>query len=58
MPYKKVSEYSCKKLFYKIINQNFNGISINSYSNIDNEIENLKGDKFVAKVDVGEKKER
>ena len=56
MPYKKVSEYSCKKLYYKYVNKNFNGISINSNSDIFTEFEKLIGNKFVAKVDVGEKR--
>ena len=56
MPYKKVSEYSCKKLFFKSLDREYNGIHININSDINSEFNKLKGNKFVAKVDVGEKR--
>ena len=56
MPYKKVSEYSCKKIFHKYLNSEYNGVSINNIDQLNQDMAILKDKKLVAKVDVGEKR--
>ena len=56
MPYKKLSEFSCKKIYYDQINVNYIGFSYSSKVNNLDELNFLKDKKLVCKVDVGEKR--
>ena len=42
MPYKKVSEYSCKKIFHKYVNSEYNGVRINNINNLVDDLAILK----------------
>ena len=51
MPYKKLSEFSCKKIYYEKLNSDYNGFSYNSRINTIDQLDFLKDKNLVCKVE-------